>query len=263
MPVANRILDPEPVPSLRRVPAERRRQGARRRTRARSAGDDRRSDRPPGIRGRGGAGFPTGVKWRTVAANASAGGALDGGRERGRRRARLVQGPRAPRSQPVPRARRRAHRGARGRRRPGDRRDEAHRDPPHRARPRPRSPRCRRRTWPPASSCEVVEGPPEYLLGEETALLEAIDGRYPFPRIAPPYRRGVDEMVETEADLTSESGLSAHVEMAGRRRRHRRAADARRQRRDAGARRRSRSPRAPTGSARSAPTSRREPWCAR
>ena len=62
---------------------------------------------------------------------------------------------------------------------------------------------------------EVVEGPPEYLLGEETALLEAIDGRYPFPRIAPPYRRGVDEIVETEGDLTSESGLSAHVEMAG------------------------------------------------
>ena len=64
-------------------------------------------------------------------------------------------------------------------------------------------------------SIDLVEGPPEYLLGEETALLEAIDGRYPFPRIAPPYRRGVDEMVETTADLTSESGLSAHVEMAG------------------------------------------------
>jgi NADH:ubiquinone oxidoreductase subunit F (NADH-binding) len=62
---------------------------------------------------------------------------------------------------------------------------------------------------------DLVEGPPEYLLGEETALLEAIDGRDPFPRIAPPYRRGVDEVVETVEDLTSESGLSAHVEMAG------------------------------------------------
>ena len=46
-------------------------------------------------------------------------------------------------------------------------------------------------------------------------MLEAIDGRYPFPRIAPPYRRGVDEIVETAGDLTSDSGLSAHVEMAG------------------------------------------------
>ena len=80
-----------------------------------------------------------------------------------------------------------------------------------------------------STSCE---GPPEYLLGEETALLEAIDGRYPFPRIAPPYRRGVDEIVETPGDLTSDSGLSAHVEMAGPGR-HRSAAHARRQRRDA------------------------------
>jgi len=62
---------------------------------------------------------------------------------------------------------------------------------------------------------EVFEGPKEYLYGEETALLETIDGRYPFPRIAPPYRRGVREVVESAADLDSQSGLSAHVEMAG------------------------------------------------
>ena len=64
---------------------------------------------------------------------------------------------------------------------------------------------------------EVIafEGPDEYLYGEETALLEAIDGRYPFPRLAPPYRRGVDEVVETEADARSGSGQSSHVEMAG------------------------------------------------
>jgi len=37
----------------------------------------------------------------------------------------------------------------------------------------------------------------------------------PFPRIAPPYRRGVDEVVETPADLRTGSGLSAHVELAG------------------------------------------------
>jgi NADH:ubiquinone oxidoreductase subunit F (NADH-binding) len=40
----------------------------------------------------------------------------------------------------------------------------------------------------------VCEGPSEYLYGEETALLEVIDGREPFPRIAPPYRHGIDDV---------------------------------------------------------------------
>ncbi|HQZ34021.1 MAG TPA: NADH-ubiquinone oxidoreductase-F iron-sulfur binding region domain-containing protein [Ilumatobacteraceae bacterium] len=62
---------------------------------------------------------------------------------------------------------------------------------------------------------DVVAGPDEYLFGEETALLEVTDGRLPFPRIAPPYRRGVDEVVAGDADVTSGSGLSAHVRMAG------------------------------------------------
>ncbi len=61
----------------------------------------------------------------------------------------------------------------------------------------------------------IVEGPSEYLYGEETALLEVIDGRPPFPRIAPPYRRGVVEVVESEGDAESGSGLSAGVQMAG------------------------------------------------
>ncbi|MEW6153714.1 MAG: NADH-ubiquinone oxidoreductase-F iron-sulfur binding region domain-containing protein [Actinomycetota bacterium] len=57
------------------------------------------------------------------------------------------------------------------------------------------------------------EGPSEYLYGEETALLESIAGRPPFPRIAPPFRRGVTEVVELDAD--DESGLAAPVDMAG------------------------------------------------
>ncbi len=61
----------------------------------------------------------------------------------------------------------------------------------------------------------VATGPDEYLFGEETALLEVLDGRAPFPRIAPPYRRGVVELVEHDDDVDSGSGLSAHVEMAG------------------------------------------------
>ena len=61
----------------------------------------------------------------------------------------------------------------------------------------------------------IVAGPHEYLFGEETALLEVIAGRAPLPRIAPPYRRGVVEVVEHDDDVDSGSGLSAHVEMAG------------------------------------------------
>ena len=68
--------------------------------------------------------------------------------------------------------------------------------------------------WAKWASLAVFEGPSEYLYGEETALLEAIDGRYPFPRIAPPWRRGLHEVVETAADVGTGSGLSAHVEMA-------------------------------------------------
>jgi len=69
--------------------------------------------------------------------------------------------------------------------------------------------------WAEGIEFDVFEGPNEYLYGEETALLETIDGRYPFPRIAPPFRRGVTEVVEDASDTTSGSGLSAHVEMAG------------------------------------------------
>ena len=46
-----------------------------------------------GLRGRGGAGFPTGRKWATVRDYESPDVPGDGGRERGRRRAGLVQGP--------------------------------------------------------------------------------------------------------------------------------------------------------------------------
>lgn len=69
--------------------------------------------------------------------------------------------------------------------------------------------------WTDGVPVTLVTGPDEYLFGEETALLEVIDGRPPFPRIAPPYREGVDEMFEHESDTTSGSGSAAHVEMAG------------------------------------------------
>lgn len=66
-----------------------------------------------------------------------------------------------------------------------------------------------------AVAVDVVEGPDEYLFGEETALLEVIDGRGPFPRLAPPFRRGVGETVRDDpGDATSGSGLAAPVAMA-------------------------------------------------
>lgn len=38
---------------------------------------------------------------------------------------------------------------------------------------------------------EIVEGPDEYLYGEEKALLEVIEGNDPLPRILPPYQVGL------------------------------------------------------------------------
>jgi NADH-quinone oxidoreductase subunit F len=48
--------------------------------------------------------------------------------------------------------------------------------------------------WAEGVDVSVLAGPSAYLYGEETALLEVLDGRQPFPRVAPPWRRGVDEV---------------------------------------------------------------------
>ena len=49
-------------------------------------------------------------------------------------------------------------------------------------------------------SVRLVTGPSEYLFGEETALLEVVSGRDPFPRLAPPFRRGIDGRDGTSAE---------------------------------------------------------------
>jgi NADH:ubiquinone oxidoreductase subunit F (NADH-binding) len=69
--------------------------------------------------------------------------------------------------------------------------------------------------WFDGITVEVFEGPDEYLYGEETAMLEAIDGRPPFPRIAPPYRRGVHEIVDRQVGPGHLSASAAHIELAG------------------------------------------------
>jgi NADH-quinone oxidoreductase subunit F len=53
---------------------------------------------------------------------------------------------------------------------------------------------CREQGWLDRINLGVFTGPSEYLFGEETGLLEVIDGRPPFPRLAPPWRQGVDEI---------------------------------------------------------------------
>ncbi len=54
----------------------------------------------------------------------------------------------------------------------------------------------------------VVEGPDAYLFGEETAMLEVLDGRPPFPRIAPPYRHGEDELTAAHDVLQMAGSLT-------------------------------------------------------
>ncbi len=47
--------------------------------------------------------------------------------------------------------------------------------------------------WSDEVNLGVTLGPSAYLFGEETALLEVVAGRPPFPRIAPPFRHGTEE----------------------------------------------------------------------
>ncbi|MDQ3570353.1 MAG: hypothetical protein M3396_06970 [Actinomycetota bacterium] len=161
-----------------------------------------------GLRGRGGAGFPTGLKWRTVAENLS---------------------PAVPATVVV--------NAAEGE--PGTFKDRAIvRADPYRvlegalaaaaalgsdgvivalkasfhqeiARVRAAMDEVREAGWVDGVEMFVVEGPSEYLFGEETALLEVIAGRPPFPRVAPPFRHGVDETG------TAVASAASGVEMAG------------------------------------------------
>ena len=52
-------------------------------------------------------------------------------------------------------------------------------------------------------SVNVVEGPDDYLYGEEKAMLEVIEGRDPLPRLLPPYELG---LFATDSAIGWESG---------------------------------------------------------
>ena len=45
--------------------------------------------------------------------------------------------------------------------------------------------------WERADDVRVVPGPDEYLFGEESAMIEVIEGKLPLPRILPPYMTGL------------------------------------------------------------------------
>ncbi|MEP6625170.1 MAG: NADH-ubiquinone oxidoreductase-F iron-sulfur binding region domain-containing protein [Acidimicrobiia bacterium] len=168
-----------------------------------------------GLRGRGGAGFPTGRKWQTVRANTAgaAGSAtvvVNGAEgEPGSFKDRTIL-----RSNPFA-----VLEGAIVAAYAVDARRvvvaikasfEVERDILERARTAIASV-----GWLDDVEMEIFTGPSAYLLGEETALLEAIDGRPPFPRIAPPYRRGIDDDIIPEERDHDATRSAANVELAG------------------------------------------------
>jgi NADH:ubiquinone oxidoreductase subunit F (NADH-binding) len=167
-----------------------------------------------GLRGRGGAGFPTGKKWRTVRDNRSASLAatvvVNGAEgEPGTFKDRTIL-----RSNPYL-----VIEGALIAARAVDASKVIFglkaSFGPELARVRKAIDEVREAGWADGIELEIFEGPDEYLYGEETALLETIDGRYPFPRTAPPFRRGVDEVVEAGTDTDDDSNSPSEVEMAG------------------------------------------------
>jgi NADH-quinone oxidoreductase subunit F len=203
--VVERILPATPVTSLADHEG---RGGGRSVAAARKLGPDAVIDvvEASGLRGRGGAGFPSGQKWRTVATNEAALGStvvVNGAegepgsfKDRAILRANpyavlegaLVAALAVGATQVIVALKRsfateaksvaaaiEALRGA---------------------------------GWCDEVTLSLFQGPAEYLYGEETALLEAIDGRPPFPRVAPPYRHGVTEITDSP-----DSGSTA--ELAG------------------------------------------------
>ena len=67
--------------------------------------------------------------------------------------------------------------------------------------------------WFDGVAVRIVSGPREYLFGEETALLEVVEGRPPFPRVVPPYRRGLagrPTLVDNVETLANVPGILRH-----------------------------------------------------
>lgn len=213
MTLVHRVLPPVPVADLTEHLRRRGGEGLQA-ARAMNADDLIAEVTASGLRGRGGGGFPTGLKWRTVRDNRSSTVAST-----------VVVN------------------GAEGE--PGTFKDRAllRSNPyqviegaliaalavgadqvifglkasfePELLRVRRALEEVRQAGWAEGIQLIVFEGPDAYLYGEETALLESILGRYPFPRVTPPFRRGVRELEIDSTDSDTESSLPANIKMAG------------------------------------------------
>jgi len=193
MATITRVLDPEPVPSFEAYCDA---GGGRGLEAARKLGPEAtiQEIEASGLRGRGGAGFPTGRKWATVATNdpprlrpsvvinASEGepGSFKDRMLLRRNPYRIIEGAiiaaEAVDAERIVFALKASFR-------------------PELERLRTALAEVEHAGWTDRALI-VCEGPSEYLYGEETALLEVVSGREPFPRIAPPFRHGVEEVGE-------------------------------------------------------------------
>jgi NADH:ubiquinone oxidoreductase subunit F (NADH-binding) len=236
-----RVLDPEPVADLDAWIAA---GGGRGLERAKEIGGDAvlAEIEASGLRGRGGAGFPTGTKWRTVLENLPAGAvptvvinAAEG--EPGTFKDRAII-----RANPF-----RVLEGAviAARTIGADRIVVATKESfgTEAARFATAVDAVAAAGWTDGVKIEVFRGPSEYLYGEETGLLSALAGGPPLPRITPPFRAGSSEEhqptlidnVETLANIpaiiaegaawfreigTDESPGTIVVTVSGRTRRH-------------------------------------------
>ncbi|HSH23110.1 MAG TPA: NADH-ubiquinone oxidoreductase-F iron-sulfur binding region domain-containing protein [Acidimicrobiales bacterium] len=197
MTLVHRVLHPKPILSLDEYLA---RAGGKGIEAARDMAPEAIIERvlASGLRGRGGAGFPTGRKWQTVAENNSPtspatvvvnGAEGEPGTFKDRTILRrnpflVVEGAliaaRAVGADMVIFAMKRSFEGELVRMRAAiEEAEDA--------------------GWSQDVELIVFEGPDEYLYGEESALLETIDGRWPFPRIVPTFRRGLRSLATEEA----------------------------------------------------------------
>ena len=138
-------------------------------------------------------------------------------RERGRVRAGHVQGPRDHAARPVPLPRGLPHRGARDR---VEARLHLH---PRRVRARVRDPRrrprrrCARRSSSATSRSCIHRGAGAYICGEETALLESLEGKRGQPRPKPPFPAiaGLYAVADAVNNVESITTVPPIIEMGG------------------------------------------------
>ena len=189
MTLVHRVLYPRPILSLAEYLTRRGGEGL---AAARQMEPDAIIERvlAAGLRGRGGAGFPTGIKWKTVAGNRTSVApstvivnAAEGEPGTLKDRTILRRNPylvlegaliaaRAVGADLVVVGLKETFAGE------VDRMREAVEE-------------AEDTGWNGDVGIQVFEGPDEYLYGEESALLETIDGGWPFPRVSPTFRRGV------------------------------------------------------------------------